>query len=118
MLEKTYTTNIEPSSRFKDTTLSLLEIDGETIPYFNDMIRPEELNKMKLTAIEYTVEEKDVGRLDLIAVANFDDPTLWPIIALLNDEIIDPIEDMYPGQKLLIPSRAMIYSFVNRSPRA
>ena len=49
----------------------------------------------------YTVRAGD--RLDLIASDKYNDSSLWWIIAFAN-KIDDPIFDLKPGQKILIPT--------------
>lgn len=57
--------------------------------------------------LEYTIKKvysvRAGDRLDLIAGDEYDDPSLWWLIAFVN-KIYDPIFDLKVGQKILIPS--------------
>lgn len=66
------------------------------------------------TDLQYTVENKYEGRLDLIAYAFYDDPKLWWVIAQFNN-ILDPITEVVPGAVLIIPIKDRVMSeFLNR----
>jgi len=54
------------------------------------------------TYLRYTVMKADIGRLDNIAYKFYNDPTLWWVIAYLNN-IGNMLEDMTEGQTLYIP---------------
>lgn len=55
----------------------------------------------------YSVQESDIGRLDLVAEKYYSDPLLWWVIADVNG-ISDPITDMFSGQELRIPSLGVV----------
>ncbi len=59
--------------------------------------------------IVYVLEEKYVGRTDLLAYAFYGDPQLWWIIPQYNS-ILDPDEELVQGKALLIPSLEKINS--------
>ena len=69
---------------------------------------PELKTKPKDTS--FIVNAYHIGRLDLVSQEIFDTPSLWWLIAHVND-IIDPLEDMYLGQELIIPSTIDYYKF-------
>jgi hypothetical protein len=66
------------------------------------------------TDLEYVVENKYEGRLDLIAYAFYGDPKLWWIIGQYNN-ILDPITEIVPGRILTIPIKDRVMSeFLDR----
>lgn len=54
--------------------------------------------------MQYTVENKYEGRLDLIAYAFYGEPKLWWVIGQYNN-ILDPISEIIAGRVLLIPTK-------------
>lgn len=66
-----------------------------------------------ITDTRYTVEKIYEGRLDLIALAFFNEPRYWWIIAQLNN-ILDPISEIEEGRILNIPTKdRMLKEFLN-----
>jgi len=67
----------------------------------------------------HRVRAQDIGFLDLLAVrfygAGFED--FWWAIAYAN-AIIDPEEDMFVGQEIVIPPRDAVTTFLTRKPGA
>lgn len=57
----------------------------------------------------YALEEKYVGRTDLLAYAFYGDPHLWWVIPQFNN-ILDPDAELVQGKVLLIPSLEKINS--------
>ena len=57
----------------------------------------------------HVIVESDIGRLDTISYNYYGTPSLWWVIAHVNN-IINPINDLVPGDILLIPSPDAIYS--------
>lgn len=55
----------------------------------------------------YALEEKYVGRTDILAFAFYGDSALWWVIPQYNS-ILDPEEEMIMGKILLIPSMEKI----------
>lgn len=102
---------IRSDSRFKDTeVLSSLKLDAT---FFAMWKRPLEINEMIENATQYEVRNVDIGRIDILADQFYDNPRLWWIVASVN-EIIDPIEDMFQGQVLFIPSIEDVLAYVSR----
>lgn len=64
----------------------------------------------------FIVRQQHVGRLDLVSSKRFRTPDLDWLIAQEND-ILDPLNDMYVGQRLRIPSLDSYYKFYNRTVR-
>lgn len=55
--------------------------------------------------IEYEILSQYENRPDLLAYDLYGDPNLWWVFAVRNKDIIkDPIYDMYPGQKIKLPT--------------
>jgi hypothetical protein len=55
----------------------------------------------------YTVTEKDIGRLDLVAWKYYQDVSWWWVIALFN-HIKNQMTDLVIGQALLIPNKDVV----------
>lgn len=55
----------------------------------------------------YTVTSKDLGRPDLIAYLTYSDVRLWWAVCYYNG-IRDPLNDMYVGQVLRLPTKAAL----------
>jgi hypothetical protein len=67
----------------------------------------------------HRVRANEIGFLDQIAVryygAGFEE--LWWVVAYAN-RLLDPEEDMYAGQELIIPGRTALTTFLTRKPEA
>lgn len=59
-----------------------------------------------------TVKESDIGNLAGIAFRTYGDVSLWRMILAYNG-LQDPIQDMYPGQILNLPSKSSVISYLN-----
>jgi hypothetical protein len=55
------------------------------------------------------VQQKDIGRLDNLSFEYYGTPNLWWVIAHVND-IPNQLDDMFIGQRLLIPERDNLFS--------
>lgn len=64
--------------------------------------------------ITITVDQKYLGRLDLLAYDFYKDPMLWWVIALANDIEIIPTK-MYLGMQLRIPSSATVSAYFSKN---
>lgn len=62
----------------------------------------------------YIVSDPYIGRLDLISHQAYNTPELWWLLAYVNG-IINPMEDMYTGQKLIIPNMIDYFNYYNRN---
>jgi hypothetical protein len=62
----------------------------------------------------FIVRSDVLGRIDLISYEVYRTVDLWWLIALRND-IIDPVDGLYLGQKLYIPSLLDYYDFYNKN---
>lgn len=60
----------------------------------------------------YTITIGDVGRLPNIAYRFYGNANLWRILCQVN-QISDPINDIYPGRVINIPSLAEITNLIN-----
>jgi len=58
------------------------------------------------------ISEDLLGRLDLISFYLYDTSDFWWLIAQHND-LLNPMEDMYIGQVLMIPSQIDFYNIYN-----
>jgi len=107
------TIRLEQQSRYKDTNL----LENEEKQVFYDLwVRPRELVDIKsiqLKSVRHRVKADQIGRLDILAHEYFRDTKLWWVIAAVND-LIDPIEEMYAGQVLIIPSIDVVRQYTNR----
>ena len=56
---------------------------------------------------QHVVKETELGRLDFLAYRYYRNVYLWAVIAWVND-IENPLEDMYTGQVLTIPSPSSV----------
>lgn len=59
------------------------------------------------------IDQRYLGRLDLIAFDYYRDSNLWWIIALANNIDVIPT-GMYIGQKLIIPSTTTVTQYLRR----
>lgn len=57
----------------------------------------------------HVITESDIGRLDILSYNYYGTPSLWWVIAHVNN-IINPINDIIPGEILIIPSPDNVYS--------
>lgn len=103
---------IRLDSRYKDTGIAYSSDLSEA--FFEMWERPEEIDDFIESASLYLVRNVDVGRLDLLAYEFYGNVRLWWIIATVNN-LVDPIGDMYPGQKLYIPAYDQVMRFVSRA---
>jgi hypothetical protein len=60
-----------------------------------------------------TVDQKYLGRLDLVALDVYQDVNLWWIIALANDIVLIPTH-MRLGMQLRIPSNATVSAYLSK----
>jgi len=97
------------ASRFKNT--QLIKDDG--VIFFDIWKSPDSLviDEILFEAEEYDVRSTDIGRLDLLADRFYDDERLHWLIALAN-AFIDPIAEMFVGQKIFIPSNDVAQNFL------
>lgn len=58
------------------------------------------------------VRDSDVGNLAGIAFRVYGDVSLWRMILAFNG-MQDPIQDMYPGQVLKLPSKSAVIQYLN-----
>jgi hypothetical protein len=63
-----------------------------------------------------TIDQKYLGRLDLIAYDYYKDSNLWWIIALANDIQVIPT-GMYIGQQLIIPATSTVTQYLRRKKK-
>ena len=89
-------------------------VAGGTTEFANDRLEWWERSILNTDASDrvYYVEDRYAQRLDLISVAFFDDPKFWWVIAQLNN-IIDPIAEVQPGLRLLIPTKDRLSLLLN-----
>lgn len=101
-----------PVSRYKDT---IVHSDNGDFLY-GPWRAPEEFQTVGLSWKRHMVKQSEVGFLDILAVKYFGDgqDELWWVIAQANG-IVDTETDMYPGQVLNIPPRALVDQFIARS---
>ena len=90
---------LDYESRYRDTA----ERTYEGKKCFELWERPFEVNFMIENSIHHRVVESEVGRLDLLAYAYFDNVKFWWILAAVN-ELSNPLRDMFPGQVIYIPN--------------
>lgn len=64
------------------------------------------------TAQTLTVKEPDIGNLAGIAFRVYGDTSLWRMILAFNG-LVDPIQDMWSGQVLNLPSKAAVIAYLN-----
>jgi hypothetical protein len=101
-------------SRYKDTNNENTS-EGTVLSLW---VPPVEFQTVKDNWGTHTVRQHEVGFLDILAARYFGAgmEQLWWVIAQANG-IVDPDVDMYPGQRLRIPSRDEVMTFVSRSGR-
>lgn len=102
-------------SRYKDTPLFDDALFGKDEIQFGTMVPPEEFLEPSENVRRHTVAASEVGFLDILAVRFYGQgyEELWWSIALAN-AILDPENDMFVGQTLLIPPRAQAIKFISR----
>lgn len=59
-----------------------------------------------------TVKDSDVGNLAGIAFRIYGDVSMWRMILAFNG-LNDPLQDMWPGQVLNLPSKAAVIAYLN-----
>lgn len=64
------------------------------------------------TAQTITVTEPDIANLAGLAYRVYGDTSLWRMILAFNG-LNDPIQDMWPGQVLNLPSKPAIIAYLN-----
>lgn len=104
---------LSKSSMYSDTAL----IDqGEGIFYWDIWNRVQELKDAQesFNYKEHTIISTEVGCLDIVAQYYYNNERLWWIIAAFNN-LIDPVSDMYVGQKLKIPSSQYVMLLTART---
>ena len=104
---------ISKASRYTDTDL----IDsGLGISYWGVWSRIQELKDAQesFNFKEHTVVSSELGCLDILAQYYYNNERLWWVIAAFNN-IIDPVREMYVGQKLKIPSSQYMMLFTART---
>lgn len=101
-------------SRYKDTYVANTS-EGTVLALWHP---PVEFQKVKDNWRTHTVRQNEVGFLDILAARYFGAgmEQLWWVIAQANG-IVDVDADMYPGQRLRIPSRDEVMSFISREGR-
>ena len=62
----------------------------------------------------YTVKQSDLGRIDMISYNVYGTVSYWGLIAERND-IIDVENDLFTGQKLIIPSLVPFFNYYNKN---
>jgi hypothetical protein len=65
----------------------------------------------------YVMEEKYVGRPDLLSYAFYGDVGLWWIICQYNG-ILDPLSELVAGKELLIPTQSKVDLYYKVDPSA
>lgn len=65
------------------------------------------------TDVFITIDETNVGRLDLIAFDAYGDPDLWWAIALANRIDLIP-SDVYMNRRIRIPDKGFIDSLISK----
>lgn len=108
------TADISNDSRYKDTAVIYDENLSRT--FLELWERPPELDDMELNSAQYLVQQKDIGRLDIIAYEYYGNVRLWWIIAAINN-LVNVFRDMYEGQVLIIPDRTEVEAYVARVGR-
>lgn len=68
------------------------------------------------TATTFRVPQAAVGRPDLISFKMYETTEYWWLILVHND-IIDPIDELYTGRVLEIPSLNDYYDFYNQNAK-
>lgn len=85
---------------------------SSTSPYFATSIQDNYLGVINFrnipsldSDIEYEILPQYENRPDLLAYDLYGDQNLWWVFAVRNKDIIkDPIFDLYPGQKIRLPT--------------
>lgn len=62
------------------------------------------------------VEERHLGRPDLISLDAYGDVNYWWVIMLAND-IVDPFDDIKFGDELIIPNDTEVFQFLEQFRR-
>ena len=106
---------ISSLSRYKDTLLFDDALFGKDEVQFGTMIPPVEFLEPSENVRRHTVAASEVGLLDILAVRFYGEgyEELWWSIALTN-AILDPENEMFAGQTLLIPPRDQAIKFISR----
>ena len=85
---------------------------SNTSPYFATKLQNNYLGVMTFrnipaldSDVEYEIFPQYENRPDLLAYDLYGDVNLWWVFSVRNKDIIkDPIYDMYPGQKIKLPT--------------
>lgn len=62
------------------------------------------------------IDESDIGNLAGLAFRIYGDTSLWRMILAYNG-LNDPIQDMWPGMILQLPSKVAVISYINEQLR-
>jgi len=100
------------NSRYVDSDL----ITENDVKFFSIWTRIKEIKTSteSINFLEHTIQQSEVGCLDILADRYYNNQRLWWYIAAFNN-IINPIEDMFVGQTLKIPSLTYLQTFLARS---
>jgi hypothetical protein len=125
-----YPTANGQNERYKDTPMARVTASGPGSEIFTiydpDFVPPVEFatflggqTPATGTYSLYTVTREDVGFPDRIAYLCYgaNQEIHWWVIAMVNG-ILDPETDLFPGQRLIVPSYALLQQFLSRAPSA
>ena len=94
------------TSRYAGTS-RVLRVDGQNIPG----VWRRDIRLTKPAAYRQVLAtDRDAGRLDLVAYYEYGEPALWWVIAVASN-IVNQF-DIKAGDKLIVPSRAVVDSFL------
>lgn len=107
---------LPPGSRYTDT---FLYQDADVGVVLGLWQKPTDFLTPDTNWVVHVVRQSEVGFLDKLAVRYFGPgmEQMWWVIAQAN-AIIDVDVDMFPGQRLVVPPRSAVTSFLARSSRA
>ena len=88
--------------------------DNKELDYIDTNIS-DMLNDIK-SFTYYTVPQYAEGRMDIVSFIHYETVAFWWLISYYNN-IIDPVEELFTGRILKIPSLQEYYKFYNANSR-
>lgn len=98
------------SSDYDYTRFTPIDNSGEQYDIFKSAYK--NIRFALSTTQTLTVKESDIGNLAGIAFRIYGDVSMWRMILSFNG-LIDPIQDMWAGQVLNLPSKAAVIAYLN-----
>jgi hypothetical protein len=94
-------------------SLSEKILDGNDISFYDLSTIPWSEFPYELGYEEYSLSEVDIPRFFKLMIEKYNNEDYWDIILILNN-IIDPIEDLYPTKIIKLPNLTELTAFIRK----